>query len=93
MSKDIAVIGSGGWGTAAAVHLNKLGHKVSLWSWLKESMFCTRLQYKQWRTVPQAECTNKPGSQPKQNKAFFEHDIFVFHKLTQHFAEKSKRDC
>jgi glycerol-3-phosphate dehydrogenase (NAD(P)+) len=36
MSKDIAVIGSGGWGTAAAVHLNKLGHKVSLWSWLKE---------------------------------------------------------
>ena len=25
---------------------------ISLWSWLKESMFCTRLEYKQWRTVP-----------------------------------------
>lgn len=36
MSKKIAVIGSGGWGTAAAVHLNKLGHEVTLWSWLKE---------------------------------------------------------
>ena len=36
MSKEIAIIGSGGWGTAAAVHLNKLGHKITLWSWLKE---------------------------------------------------------
>ena len=36
MSMEIAVIGSGGWGTAAAVHLNKLGAKVTMWSWLKE---------------------------------------------------------
>ena len=36
MSRKIAVIGSGGWGTAAAVHLNKLGHEVTLWSWLKD---------------------------------------------------------
>ena len=36
MSMEIAVIGSGGWGTSAAVHLNKLGNKVTLWSWLKE---------------------------------------------------------
>jgi len=36
MSRKIAVIGSGGWGTAVAVHLNKLGHEVTLWSWLKE---------------------------------------------------------
>lgn len=36
MSKNIAVIGSGGWGTAAAVHLSKLGHNVTLWSWLED---------------------------------------------------------
>lgn len=36
MPKNIAVIGSGGWGTAAAVHLNKLGHSVTLWSWIEE---------------------------------------------------------
>lgn len=36
MQKNIAVIGSGGWGTAAAVHLNKLGHSVTLWSWIEE---------------------------------------------------------
>ncbi len=33
MSKNIAVIGSGGWGTAAAVQLSKCGHRVTLWSW------------------------------------------------------------
>lgn len=36
MSNKVAVIGSGGWGTAAAVHLNKNGHEVTLWSWLEE---------------------------------------------------------
>ena len=36
MSQKIAVIGSGGWGTAAAIHLTKNGHDVTLWSWQKE---------------------------------------------------------
>ncbi len=36
MSKNIAVIGSGGWGTAAAVHLSKKGCDVTLWSWLED---------------------------------------------------------
>ncbi|MBR2404992.1 MAG: NAD(P)H-dependent glycerol-3-phosphate dehydrogenase [Clostridia bacterium] len=36
MSEKIAVIGSGSWGTAAAVHLNKQGHEVTLWSWLSD---------------------------------------------------------
>ena len=32
----IAVIGSGGWGTAIAVMLAKRGHNVYLWSWIQE---------------------------------------------------------
>ena len=36
MSNKIAVIGSGGWGTAAAVLLKNNGHDVTLWSWLEE---------------------------------------------------------
>ncbi len=32
----ISVIGSGGWGTALAILLNKKGHSVTLWSWCKE---------------------------------------------------------
>lgn len=33
---NISVIGSGGWGTAVAVMLAENGHKVTLWSYLKE---------------------------------------------------------
>lgn len=33
---NISVIGSGGWGTALALHLSKCGHKVCLWSYLAE---------------------------------------------------------
>ncbi len=36
MIKDIAVVGSGGWGTAAAILLKNNGHNVTLWSWQKE---------------------------------------------------------
>ena len=36
MAKNIAVIGSGSWGTAMAVHLAKMGHIIDLWSWKKE---------------------------------------------------------
>ena len=42
MSHKIAIIGSGGWGTAAACHLYNNGHDVTLWSWQKEE--CERLE-------------------------------------------------
>lgn len=32
----ISVIGSGGWGTALALHLSRLGNRVCLWSYLPE---------------------------------------------------------
>ena len=36
MSKNVIVVGSGGWGTACAKHLSELGHNVTLWSWKEE---------------------------------------------------------
>lgn len=36
MKEKIAIVGSGGWGTAAAVHLIKKGHEITLWSWQEE---------------------------------------------------------
>lgn len=34
--KQIAIIGSGSWGVALAIHLANLGHKVKIWSFLEE---------------------------------------------------------
>ena len=34
--KNIAVIGSGSWGVALAIHMAKLGHNIKIWSFLKE---------------------------------------------------------
>lgn len=34
--KNIAIIGSGSWGTALAIHLAKLGNNVKVWSFLQE---------------------------------------------------------
>ncbi len=50
MPKKIAIIGSGGWGTAAAVHLQKKGFDVTLWSWLEEesSRLSTELENKEF---------------------------------------------
>ena len=32
MTRSVAVLGAGSWGTALAVHLGRLGHDVSLWA-------------------------------------------------------------
>jgi len=34
--KKIAIIGSGSWGVALAVHMAKLGHNIKIWSFSKE---------------------------------------------------------
>ena len=34
--KNIAIIGSGSWGVALAIHLAKLGNKVKIWSFMEE---------------------------------------------------------
>ena len=36
--KNIAIIGSGSWGVALAIHLAKMGHNVKIWSFSKEEM-------------------------------------------------------
>lgn len=34
--KNIAIIGSGSWGVALAVHLSSVGHNVKIWSFMEE---------------------------------------------------------
>ncbi len=34
--KNIAIIGSGSWGVALAIHLASIGHNIKIWSFAKE---------------------------------------------------------
>lgn len=34
--KNIAIVGSGSWGVALAIHMSRLGHNIKIWSFLKE---------------------------------------------------------
>ena len=36
MMKQIAIIGSGSWGVALAIHLANIGHNVKIWSYSEE---------------------------------------------------------
>ena len=34
--KNIAIIGSGSWGVALAIHMSRLGHSIKIWSFSKD---------------------------------------------------------
>ena len=40
--RDAAVLGAGGWGTALAIHLGRLGRPVKLWG--RDPALVTRLR-------------------------------------------------
>ena len=52
MPQSFAVLGAGGWGTAVAVHLAKLGHDVRLWGARAESVERLRSTRQNGRLLP-----------------------------------------
>ncbi|MDO5556766.1 MAG: NAD(P)H-dependent glycerol-3-phosphate dehydrogenase [Clostridia bacterium] len=44
--KNIAIIGSGSWGVALAIHLGRMGYNVKIWSFLKEEADLINIQRK-----------------------------------------------
>lgn len=51
--KNIAIIGSGSWGTALAIHLAKKGHNVKVWSFVQEEADLINIERK-CKFLPQA---------------------------------------
>ena len=56
--KNIAIIGSGSWGVALAIHLAKLGNNVKIWSFNKEEADLINSKRK-CKFLPQAEIPEK----------------------------------
>ena len=44
--KNIAIIGSGSWGVALAIHLAKLGNNIKIWSFMEEERDLINNEYK-----------------------------------------------
>ena len=44
--KNIAIIGSGSWGVALAIHSAKMGHKVKLWSFMEDEKELINTEHK-----------------------------------------------
>ena len=55
--KNIAIIGSGSWGIALAIHLSKMGHKVKIWSFAKDEADLINNQRK-CKFLPNVELPN-----------------------------------
>ena len=59
--KNIAIIGSGSWGVALAIHLAKLGNKIKIWSFSEEEKDLINNQKKckflPKAQIPEVECT------------------------------------
>lgn len=55
--KNIAIIGSGSWGIALAIHLSKMGHKVKIWSFAKDETDLINNQRK-CKFLPNVELPN-----------------------------------
>lgn len=53
--KKITVIGSGSWGTALAVMLDKYGHDVTIWSWKEEEAQRIRADHEHKEYLPGIE--------------------------------------
>lgn len=51
-SKNIAVLGAGAWGTALAIHLAKVGHNISLWTYRSEQAAELNQQRENARYLP-----------------------------------------
>ncbi len=52
--KNIAIIGSGSWGVALAIHLAKLGNKINIWSFSEEEKDMINNE-KKCKFLPQAQ--------------------------------------
>ena len=91
--KNIAVIGSGSWGVALAIHLAKLGHNIKMWSFSQEECDLINNE-KRCKFLPNAEIPENIQSTTSYKTAIDGTD-FIIHvtpsKFTRNVVKEYKQ--
>ena len=88
--KTIAIIGSGSWGVALAIHLAKLGNIVKIWSFMEEEKELINNEHK-CKFLPNIEL-------PKNIECFtnykdvIENSDFILHVTPSKFTRSTFKD-
>ncbi|MCI8341737.1 MAG: NAD(P)H-dependent glycerol-3-phosphate dehydrogenase [Firmicutes bacterium] len=75
--KNVAVVGSGSWGTALAVMLDRYGHKVTIWSWREEEAQAIRKYREHREFLPSVEISESISIETSPQKAVENADIII----------------
>lgn len=80
--KNIAIIGTGSWGTAIAIHLAKMGHSIKMWSYEQEEIDLINKE-KKCKFLPGV---NLPINIKASNdfKEVIENTEYIFHVTPSH---------
>ena len=91
--KKVAIIGSGSWGVALAVHLAKLGNKIKIWSFMQEEADLINKERK-CKFLPGIEISEKIMCTTSYQEALEDTD-FVLHvtpsKFTRNILKEYKQ--
>lgn len=85
MSKKIAIIGGGSWGTALAISLSNNGHKIKLWDVDRTHLEELYRNRENIRHLPEAKFPDDLQVSFSAEEAINGADIVLFSVPTQHF--------
>lgn len=88
--KKIAIIGSGSWGVALAIHLSKMGHLVKIWSYMQEEADMIN-QEKKCKFLPDIVLPEGITCTTSYEEAIKESEI-ILHVTPSKFTRNTVRD-
>lgn len=88
--KNIAIIGSGSWGVAIAIHLAKLGNKVKIWSFMQEEADIINNQRK-CKFLPNVELPENIECSTEYEKVIKDTD-YILHVTPSKFVRSTVKE-